>query len=353
MKQFLGQISRSLRLDSELRYAFLPDGTPVDSVARIPLVHEDISLSSPGPYLKPHPLQKQQQRSVRVSPEPKTGQRKGVRRLDRRGIVQLMGGGGRASSLDWRGTEETGDVACCPSLKLMRNAQKITACPGEGEEEKKQRVQLRLRALLSKGTKTIERSPETSQRRKKRTDRESQGPSAKELARLSRDTGLTRKQLIDYYARFRSLCMASKSSEEGSIVGVSQKKFAEDVEMTYAEYRPELVARIFELANASGKGRLTWPEYVHAMSIIRTDQDTQKLELFFQSLERQGHEFLTHRDVVAIAEKMMRKLELDQARIGRLVKDFTQLIYETAHAEEPNPIPLFVLKQVRNNSHRI
>ncbi len=102
------------------------------------------------------------------------------------------------------------------------------------------------------------------------------------MTRLSQETGLTRKQLLELHARFQVLhTTAQRRHGAERHVGVPVDKFVSDVGISY-RYPAEFLRRVFCLANVSHTGKLVWPEYAHAMGIIQTDQETQRVELFFQ-----------------------------------------------------------------------
>lgn len=92
----------------------------------------------------------------------------------------------------------------------------------------------------------------------------------------------------------------------------------------------DFVTRIFNSANTSLSGNLSWSEFLKAMKILKSSNLREKIDLFFEIIDADGNGMLNREEVLEICKMSLTRYSSEMVAefVDEMANHFTRYIFE-------------------------
>lgn len=176
---------------------------------------------------------------------------------------------------------------------------------------------------------------------------------------LEKYKNFTREELYELYTQYKILmkiCIASNKNPLLVKKGIDFNSFHKGV-LQMSNESDVLARKIFQSINESGTGFLSLDEFLKGMSIIKSENIADKINMFFRIIDTDGNGRLSWDEVFEISIMSLRrsivnKDEKSEKLIDNLAKYFADLIFNLVDVDKADEIPLPKIREV-NFGNRI
>jgi len=177
---------------------------------------------------------------------------------------------------------------------------------------------------------------------------------------LEKYQNFSRTELFDLFVQYKvimKISIALKKDRSLAKKGIDFQGFYKGVHQVSNE-SPELALKIFDVINESKNNYLTLDEFLKGMSIIKSEEMSDKVDMFFKIIDSDGNGMLSWDEVYDISMmSLKRSLVIDEVKneglISELAEYFADLIFRLVDIDKEDEIPLPKIKEVINCLIRI
>lgn len=159
--------------------------------------------------------------------------------------------------------------------------------------------------------------------------------------------------MFELFVQYKSLikiCIALNRSMKILKKGVDFKTFHQGVLQMSTESE-ELAKKIFTTINVKNNNYLSWEEFLKGMITIKSENISDKIDMFFKIIDSDGNGLLSYQEVLELSylslkRNLQGKDKTSDEVINELARYFADLIFKLVDVNIDDEIPLPKIKEV-------